>query len=125
MSEVVKVLQSSLHEQILLNEQVEKIDCKNEKTNFIKIKTRAGNSYTASVIICTFSLGVLKDWHLQLFSPPLPQKHQNVIDKIGFGAINKIFLHFDQKWWSDGWKGLQLLWDDDLSDVRSSFCLLF
>lgn len=41
----------------------------------------------------------------------------NVVKNIGWGTINKIFLRFDTKWWNDDWKGLQLIWNEDLDDV--------
>jgi monoamine oxidase len=51
-----------------------------------------------------------------MFNPPLPLQHRNVIENIGFGTINKIFLRFDQKWWTEEFKGLQLLWKDSLNE---------
>lgn len=121
MSQLVKVLEKSLHHRIKLNEIVDIISWKGDENpteNLIKVKTRSGCVYTTNVVICTFSLGVLKDRHLEMFSPPLPKEHREVIDKIGFGTINKIFLHFDERWWNEDWKGLQLIWKEDHSDVR-------
>ncbi|KAG5680982.1 hypothetical protein PVAND_010456 [Polypedilum vanderplanki] len=82
----------------------------------IKIICEDESSYLAQNVICTFSLGVLKQHQMKMFSPPLLRKHKDVIESIGFGTINKIFLKFNERWWDKDWKGLQMLWNDDLDE---------
>lgn len=113
MSSVVEKLYEELSNEIKLNKLVELIHWRNNK---IFIQCRDGSAYGTNNLICTFSVGFLKENHLQLFQPPLPIEHQNVIDKIGFGTINKIFLHFEHRWWDEEWKGLQMLWEKDHDD---------
>lgn len=118
---IVDKLEESLENHIELNKNVQLIYWKSEqykeRKNLITVKCKDGSIYTTNNLICSFSIGVLKKHHLELFSPPLPLKYREVIDKIGFGTINKIFLHFDEKWWDDDWKGLQMIWNDELEEV--------
>lgn len=120
MSSIADLLHGDLRQEIQFNKIVELIYWRSEeypgKSNKILIKCKDGSSYTTNNLICTISMGVLKDNHLQLFQPPLPKEHSNVIENIGFGTINKIFIRFEQRWWDDGWKGLQLLWNEDHND---------
>ena len=129
MSTLVDKLYRSLQNHINLNQIVQNIYWKSEEypkaSNKIKISCNDGTIYTTNNLICTFSLGVLKENHLKMFSPPLPKAHQQVIENIGYGTINKIFLHFDRKWWNDDWKGLQLIWNEELCDVSGNSLSLF
>lgn len=120
MSRVIDKLEEFLRDHIKLKKVVDFIDWSCEeatKEKFIKIRTENGEIFAAKAVICTISVGVLKNSHSSLFSPPLPKMHQNVIENIGFGTINKIFLHFDEKWWKDDWQGLQMVWKEKLTDV--------
>lgn len=120
MSRIVDKLFQLLQSHIKLNQVVQQIYWKSEEnpeTSKIKVLCKDGSIYTTNNLICTFSLGVLKKHHLEMFSPPLPVAHRQVIENIGYGTINKIFLHFEKKWWAEGWKGLQLIWNDELDDV--------
>lgn len=124
MSSVVNQLHQLLRHRIKLYQAVELVNWKGgnclDGSSKIKVRTRDGSVFTTNNLICTFSLGVLQHDHLKMFSPPLPKAHREVLENIGFGTINKIFLHFDKKWWDDDWKGLQILWSEDLNDV--SYC---
>jgi spermine oxidase len=121
LNRVVDKLEDSLQDHIKLNKNVDLIYWKseqyNEKPNLITIVCDDGKIYTTNNLICTFPIGVLKQQHLEMFSPSLPIEHRKVIENIGFGTINKIFLHFDEKWWDEEWKGLQMIWRDELSEV--------
>ncbi|KAJ1352473.1 hypothetical protein KIN20_008813 [Parelaphostrongylus tenuis] len=52
-------------------------------------------------VIVTSSLGHLKKYHQKLFTPPLPRKKIEAIEKIGFGGASKIFFRWKQPWWSN------------------------
>ena len=49
-------------------------------------------SIDADAVVVTLPLGVLKAGAVQ-FSPPLPPRKQNAIDRLGFGVLNKASAH--------------------------------
>ncbi len=48
--------------------------------------------------ICSVPLGVLKAGSIA-FDPPLPDDHQDNIDKLGFGSVTKLALKFEEPFW--------------------------
>ena len=56
-------------------------------------------TFFRKVVICTVSLGVLKEQHNSLFHPTLPQQKVDTINKLGFGTMNKIYLEFESVFW--------------------------
>lgn len=75
--------------------------------------------YTCDHIVVTCSLGVLKKAveNKALFRPQLPADKREAVNKIGFGTVNKIFLHYDQPFWSPGSASVKLAWSGDYTDV--------
>lgn len=70
-----------------------------------------GTRWTADHVICTVSLGVLKErTPLGLFVPPLPASKLAAIDALTLGTVDKIYLHFAEPFWPADWKGFSLLW---------------
>ena len=65
-----------------------KIICKSNTT-----ATASTTTYECDVCICTVPLGVLQNNCIE-FSPPLPSKRIDSINKIGFGLLDKIVLQF-------------------------------
>lgn len=60
---------------------------------------RSGNqSRTFDAIIVTVPLGVLKSGKL-IFSPDLPQRKSNAIDRLGMGVLDKVYLKFPKPFW--------------------------
>ena len=59
--------------------------------------------------IVSVSLGVLKKHHTTLFEPTLPEKKISAIEEMGFGLVNKIFLHYSNPFWSMESGGVQFL----------------
>lgn len=55
--------------------------------------------FAADAVICTLPLGVLKH-NLVNFSPSLPTQLSHGIDKLGYGALGKIFVEFESVFWS-------------------------
>lgn len=55
-----------------------------------------------SHVVVTTSLGVLKAGGVH-FEPGLPAAKAAAIDRLGFGAIEKVALTFDEPFWSDAW----------------------
>jgi monoamine oxidase len=54
--------------------------------------------YRAEALICTLPLGVLKKGAVR-FTPALPDDHQQSIQKLGVGRVNKVFCYFDHVFW--------------------------
>ncbi|VDL83138.1 unnamed protein product [Nippostrongylus brasiliensis] len=52
-------------------------------------------------VIVTSSLGHLKKYHRQLFSPALPRQKIEAIEKIGFGGSCKIYFRWEKPWWTN------------------------
>ncbi len=52
----------------------------------------------ADVAIVTVSLGVLEHGSIR-FDPPLSSSKRSAIERLGFGAFEKVVLQFDEAWW--------------------------
>ncbi|VVC91304.1 unnamed protein product, partial [Leptidea sinapis] len=79
----------------------------------VEVVCKDGSTYTASNVIVTVSLGVLKEIYATLFSPDLPQTKIFAIDNISFGAVAKVILSFSEVWWSHGQFDYLLWWNED------------
>jgi len=70
----------------------------------IKAVTNNGTVYEAAQLVIALPLGVLQAGKDQLgaiaFNPPIPEKI-DAINKMGFGAIIKVLLEFDEPFWTD------------------------
>lgn len=81
-----------------------------------------GSVYNVDHVICTVSLGVLKECHLSLFEPHLPSFKIDSIDGLSFGTVDKIFIEFSKPFWNDDWEGFGLLWHpSELKAIREDF----
>jgi polyamine oxidase len=85
---------------VLFNQRVTKIDY---SSNIVKIYT-SSTVYNARRVISSLPLGVMQHRKVE-FSPPLPQKHQESLEKIGVGIFNKLFISFEEPFWGTrkGW----------------------
>ncbi|XP_015111728.1 protein anon-37Cs [Diachasma alloeum] len=97
----------------LLNKKVLKIEAGVDGP--VNVKTSDGNEYTADYVIFTPSLGVLKANHKSLFEPNLPPNKINAIENIGMGHVGKIYLFYDDPWWSSALDTFyrSILWFED------------
>ncbi|XP_055535646.1 spermine oxidase-like isoform X2 [Wyeomyia smithii] len=87
----------------------------------VSVRCADNTIYDADHVICTLSLGVLKERYETLFTPTLPAIKKNAIHGLTIGTVDKLFLEFETPFWPDGWKGLSLLWNkNDLEDIRAS-----
>jgi len=68
-------------------------------------------SYRAKYVVSSLPLGVLKNNYFSIFSPPLPANKVNAIQKLSFGTVDKIFLVFDDAYFT-GLSDLRLLWPE-------------
>lgn len=86
----------------------------------VHIECSDGSAYNADHLICTVSLGVLKERYLNLFEPMLPQKKRLAIEGLTLGTVDKIFIEFDKPFWDEGWEGFSLLWKaDELKQIHA------
>lgn len=77
----------------------------------VTVSTNKGD-FTADAAIVTLPLGVLKSGRV-VFAPKLPAAHQNAINRLGYGTLNKLYLEFPRVAWpanphlfgyvGDGW----------------------
>lgn len=97
------------------NKKVSKISYNQigDGSDAVRISCDDGSSYAGDHLICTVSLGVLKERHLSLFEPHLPVAKSNSIDGLSFGTVDKIYVEFDKPFWTNGWEGFSLLWMPD------------
>lgn len=103
---------------IRFNKEVSKI-IYNHPGGAIKVHCNDGTSFSADHLICTVSLGVLKERHFDLFEPLLPLWKTNAIDGMTIGTADKIFLEFDKPFWPENWAGLSALWKiEQIKEVR-------
>jgi spermine oxidase len=102
---------------IKLNEIVERIDYREDDVIRITVynsNEKKRKSYTASAIISTLPLGVLKRSHQEIFTPKLPSNKINSIEKLGFGIVDKLWVVFDQPF-DDDFDSLQFIWRNDVN----------
>ncbi|KAF1359368.1 hypothetical protein EJ07DRAFT_155821 [Lizonia empirigonia] len=64
----------------------------------VTIECANGQSFEADRVILTTPLGVLKSGSIT-FQPPLPDWKQSVIERMGFGLLNKVILVYEEAFW--------------------------
>ena len=64
------------------------------------LTTEAGESSRFDAVIVTLPLGVLKSGDVT-FSPALPDRKQQAIERLGMGLLDKVYLRFDEVFWDD------------------------
>lgn len=85
----------------------------------VRMEFTDGTALEADHVICTVSLGVLKEQHARLFQPLLPMEKINAIEGLTLGTVDKIYVEFEQPFWPEGWEGFSLLWNyEELKFVR-------
>lgn len=68
-------------------------------------------------VIITSSIGFLKEnLNSGFFDFQLPDKKIQIVKALGFGTINKIFLHFEKPFWNDNVKGFQVVWTNVIDE---------
>lgn len=91
----------------------------NEPDGVVKVECEDGTGYSADHVICTTSLGVLKERHWNLFDPLLSQKKINSIDAMMIGTVDKIYLEFEKPFWTENWDFWSLLWrKEEIKELR-------
>ncbi|ETN63661.1 spermine oxidase [Anopheles darlingi] len=109
----------NLEEYTHFNKTVANINWTAGPDSLVSIRCTDNSVYDADHVICTVSLGVLKERYQTLFTPDLPPIKRNAIQGLTIGTVNKLFLEFEKPFWSPGWQGLSLIWDAaDLEEIR-------
>ncbi|KAM0559678.1 hypothetical protein ACHAPJ_004202 [Fusarium lateritium] len=62
------------------------------------IECEDGSVVDADAVVCTIPLGVLKQNNIA-FNPPLPSWKTDVVERLGFGILNKVVLVYDKIFW--------------------------
>lgn len=105
----------------IFNKSVTNINWNSDPDNIVSVQCSDHSVYDADHVICTVSLGVLKERYETLFTPQLPALKKNAIQGLTIGTVDKMFLEFEKPFWSKDWQGLSLLWNkDDLDKIRAS-----
>ena len=66
----------------------------------VSVETDHG-SFTASRVVITVPIGVLKRSHI-VIEPPLPEPVAGALDRLEMNAFEKVFLTFPSAFWDDG-----------------------
>ncbi|XP_058830882.1 spermine oxidase-like isoform X2 [Topomyia yanbarensis] len=111
----------NLEDYTYFNKVVSNICWNSGPDSIVSVRCADNTVYDADHVICTVSLGVLKDRYETLFTPELPAIKKNAIQGLTIGTVDKLFLEFEKPFWSEEWQGVSLLWNkDDLEDIRAS-----
>ncbi|XP_017059004.1 spermine oxidase-like [Drosophila ficusphila] len=87
----------------------------------ITLRCWNGQIFSADHVICTVSLGVLKEKHPKLFVPALPADKVSSIKGLKLGTVNKFFLEFEVQPLPEKMMGIACLWlEEDLKELRGS-----
>lgn len=104
-----------------LNKEARKIVYStNRASPAVRVECSDGSVYSADHLICTISLGVLKNRYLSLFEPILSQNKINAIEGLDIGTVNKIYIEWEKPFWMpEGKNGYAFLWrPDELKIIR-------
>jgi len=112
-SKLVEFLITSLtgHAKLNLNSKCTKVSWDNGSSD-IRVTLENGDIYTAGCVVVALPLGVLKHSHESLFVPSLPKSKIEIIEKLDFGLMNKIFLEFEEIFWDEDNPGIQFIMTD-------------
>lgn len=99
-----------IESRVLLNKEVKKITYGTSNLISTKVECSDGSKYFCDHLICTVSLGVLRNHHWSLFEPILPRDKIDSIESIGFGTVDKIYVEFTKPFWDADSEGVSFLW---------------
>ena len=97
-SKLVQFLAKSMEGKVSVNLS-QKVTRINWNGDLAVVRTESGLAFDADYVILALPLGVLKETHMSLFEPRLPQQKMEIIEHLGFGVMDKIFLEFEEAFW--------------------------
>ncbi|XP_067647273.1 spermine oxidase-like [Eurosta solidaginis] len=110
-----------LNKRIQYNSRVRNIEWQRQSDANVRIHLCNGGIIDTDHVICTVSLGVLKETHHNLFTPALPPAKCRAIDGLKLGTVDKFFLELATPFEPEDWSGFWLLWrEEDLLELRTS-----
>lgn len=86
----------------------------------VQVVCEDGSCHNADHVIVSTSLGCLKHNASTMFSPPLSAEKLEVIKKVGFGTVDKIFIEFERPFWPKDSSGYSLVWRSSHAKEESS-----
>lgn len=98
---LVELMREALSDsEVILNQSVSRISIPQDSSArpSVQVKTSDGRVFEGTHVIVTVPLGVLKAGTIT-FDPPLPTSKQDVIQRIGFGTVEKIVMTFKNAFW--------------------------
>jgi len=98
---LVELLSSALSSsEVMLNQTVSRISIPQGSPTepLVQVETSDGRTYEGAQVIVTVPLGVLKAGSIT-FDPPLPSEKQDVIQRVGFGTVEKVVMTFENAFW--------------------------
>jgi len=122
---VLEILLSKVpQENIYLNQQVRSVnygDSAGDENYKVCVECENGEKFYANHVIVTVSLGVLKAAVDRMFIPKLPSPKVEAIEKLGFGVVDKVYLHFEEPIVAPDVFRIELLWEEDsfIEDERA------
>lgn len=106
-----------LNGRVKLNKRVVEVNWEGEGE--LLIRCWNGALIKADHVICTVSLGVLKEQHKTLFVPALPSAKVRAIKALKLGTINKFLLEYTTQPFPQDWSGFNIMWlEQDLAELR-------
>lgn len=109
-----------LNKRIQFNARVQNIEWQTSSGD-VRIRLWNGELIDADHVVCTISLGVLKENHKEMFTPALPLAKCRAIDGLKLGTVDKFFLEFNEPFAPLDWSGFWFLWrNEELAELRNS-----
>ncbi|KAJ4309923.1 hypothetical protein N0V84_011247 [Fusarium piperis] len=103
------------HANIHLNEPVASIQ---DNTSHVVVKTTTGKAFKAKKLIISMPSAMLKELN---FSPPLPQRAQEVYNNTKLGHYKKAIAFYEKPWWRDlGYNGFFMDYQGPACVVRDT-----
>ncbi|XP_017840689.2 spermine oxidase-like [Drosophila busckii] len=104
---------------VLCNKRITEINWRDGQQ--VLVRCWDGEILTADHVICTVSLGVLKERHQTMFVPALPEAKVRAIKSLKLGTVDKLFLEYAVAPLPADWPGFACLWlAEDLAELRGS-----
>ncbi|XP_039485157.1 spermine oxidase [Drosophila santomea] len=109
--------QGILKGHVHLNKRIARINW--EGDGELTLRCWNGQIVSADHVICTVSLGVLKEKHQKLFVPALPASKIRSIEGLKLGSVNKFVLEFEEQPVPENIREIAFLWlEEDLKELR-------